>query len=129
MDMQITLSFKGDVPIYEQIETQIREQILNGTLEAGSSIPSMRALAKLLKVSVITVQKAYENLKHEGYIQSAVGRGTIVASISREARTEARKAELEEKLSEAIALAKSCSLSLPELQETVRLLYEESNDD
>lgn len=127
MDLEIILSFHGDVPIYEQIETQIREGILNGSLPPGSAIPSMRTLAKMLKVSVITVQKAYENLKTAGLIVSAVGRGTVVAAMSREALTESRRQELEEALQHSIQLAKSCNLSAKELLDLLALLCQEDD--
>ncbi len=129
MELEIVLSFKGDVPIYEQIETQIRSQILSGALEAGEAIPSMRSLAKMLKVSVITVQKAYENLKNDGWIESVVGRGTVVAKLNREARNQALQVELEEKLCEAIDQSKACGLGLEDLIGLLRLLYEDQNDD
>ncbi len=127
MELEIVLSFKGDVPIYEQIETQIRSQILSGALEEGSSIPSMRALARMLKVSVITVQKAYENLKKDGLIESAVGRGTVVAHVDRSAVLEVKRRELEEKIEEVIDLSNACSLSLDELLSLTRLLYEDED--
>ncbi len=125
MQIEIALSFQGDTPIYEQIETQIRSQILSGKLEAGTPIPSMRALAKMLKVSVITVQKAYENLRNEGLIESVVGRGTIVSASNHQAIAEARQRELEEKIEDVIRLAKESGLSLDQLQDLVSLLFKE----
>ncbi len=125
MEIEIALSFQGDTPIYEQIETQIRSQILSGKLEAGTPIPSMRALAKMLKVSVITVQKAYENLRNEGLIESVVGRGTIVSASNRQAIAEARQRELEEKIEDVIRLAKESGLSLDQLQDLISLLFKE----
>lgn len=125
-DLEIVLNLSGDVPIYEQIETQIRDQILSGRLKAGQSIPSMRALAKLLHVSVITVQKAYENLRHDGFIESMVGRGTVVAAVSYERQLEEKRRELEHCLEQAVALAKICSLDVQELKNLLDLFYEES---
>lgn len=125
--MEITLSFQGETPIYEQIETQIRNQILAGTLEAGESIPSMRALAKMLKVSVITVQKAYENLKKEGLIESVVGRGTVVSAANKQALNEARRKDLETKIEEVLKLSKEMGLPLDELVAWIRMLGEDES--
>lgn len=124
--LEIALSLKGETPIYEQIETQIKDQILSGKLDPGQSIPSMRTLAKLLRVSVITVQKAYENLKREGFIESVVGRGTIVATVSHERHLEEKRKELQETLEKAIGQAKPLGLSLQELQDLLAMLYEET---
>ncbi len=125
--MEITLSFQGETPIYEQIETQIRNQILAGTLAPGESIPSMRALAKMLKVSVITVQKAYENLKKEGLIESVVGRGTVVSAANKQALNEARRKDLETKIEEVLKLSKEMGLSLDELVAWIRMLGEDES--
>lgn len=121
--LEIALSLKGDVPIYEQIETQIKDQILSGQLVPGQSIPSMRTLAKLLRVSVITVQKAYENLKRAGFIESAVGRGTIIAQVSQERRLEEKRKEVEASLEETIKRAKALDFSLSQLHELLDSLY------
>jgi len=87
--MEILLALRSKVPIYEQIIAQVKQQILSGKLRDNDPIPSMRALAKTLNVSVITVQKAYDELQRDGYIDALVGRGTFVrtpdtASIRRE---------------------------------------------
>lgn len=126
-NLEIVLDFSKDVPIYEQIETQIRDAILSGRLAPGASIPSMRSLAKMLRVSVITVQKAYENLKKEGYIDSAVGRGTVVKAASHERELEARRKELEEHLQKAIRLAASLGMDGQDLKNLLDLLGEEAD--
>ncbi len=125
--LEITLSLQGDIPIYEQIETQIKDQILSGQLVPGQSIPSMRTLAKLLRVSVITVQKAYENLKRAGFIESVVGRGTIIAQISQEKRLEEKRKEVKASLEETIKRAKTLGFSLSELQELMDWLYKKES--
>lgn len=79
--MTLFVSQSSDLPIYSQIEQQIRRQILSGELESGTPLPSMRILAKDLRVSVITVQKAYENLTRDGFITTGVGRGSFVAPL------------------------------------------------
>jgi len=76
--MEIFLQLRSKVPIYEQIVTQVKQLIMSGALKDGDPIPSMRALAKTLQVSVITVQKAYEELQRKGFIESLSGRGTFI---------------------------------------------------
>ena len=76
--MEIYLQLRSKVPIYEQIVAQVKQLIVSGSLKDGDPIPSMRALAKTLQVSVITVQKAYEELQRKGYIESLAGRGTFI---------------------------------------------------
>lgn len=127
MDLEIVLRPGGDTPIYEQIEEQIRSAIISGRLTPGTAIPSMRALAKMLRVSVITVQKAYENLKHQGYIESAVGRGTVVAQVSRQTLLETRRQELEALLTQAVSLARDCGMDLEELSSALALIYKEES--
>ena len=82
--MTLFVSPSSDTPIYEQIENQIKTQILSGLLPPLSPLPSMRTLAKDLRVSVITVQKAYENLTRDGFITTGVGRGSFVATVTKE---------------------------------------------
>ena len=78
--MQILISNHTTKPIYEQITSQIKHAIMNGELKSGDPLPSMRALAKDRHISVITTQKAYEDLQRDGFIESAAGRGTFVSS-------------------------------------------------
>lgn len=122
-ELEIVLSLKGEIPIYEQIEKQIKDKILIGQLQPGDSIPSMRTLAKLLRVSVITVQKAYENLKREGLIESAVGRGTVVSQVSQERKRKEKRKELEDHLKKAIEVSKVLQMDLEDLQEMVATLF------
>lgn len=126
MDLEIILKPGGDTPIYEQIEEQIRAGVISGTLAPGTPIPSIRALAKMLRVSVITVQKAYDNLKHQGYIESVVGRGTVIAQISQETLRETKRKELEDLLEQACQLSRQCGLSLKELTEALETIYKEN---
>ena len=81
--MEIIISNNSSKPIYEQITTQIKAMIITGQLQAGEPIPSMRALAKSLHISVITVQKAYEDLQRDGFIETTVGRGSFVSAANR----------------------------------------------
>ena len=99
--MQILISNNTTIPIYEQIITQIISAIMSGELKSGDSLPSMRALAKELHISVITTQKAYEELQRSGFIESAAGRGTFVSSPNKELILEEQMRLAEEKLQEA----------------------------
>lgn len=111
MNLEIIVSSRKAVPIYEQIETQIEDAILNGVLKEGEVIPGIRTLAKMLRVSVITVQKAYENLNRKGLIFSAAGRGTMVAAVDQKAMMETRLAQLDDLLQQSADLAKAMHLS------------------
>ncbi len=124
-NLEITLSFHDGQPIYEQIEAQIRAQIGQGKLKPGDAIPSMRALARMLQVSVITVQKAYENLRAQGLIESAVGRGTRIAASSANRLQEQQKQEVKDCLGQAIARAKQYGMEKEELIKLVQTGWEE----
>ncbi|MGM9960327.1 MAG: GntR family transcriptional regulator [Allobaculum sp.] len=125
MELEIVLNANGETPIYEQIETQIKDQIVAGRLKSGDSIPSMRALAKMLLVSVITVQKAYENLKREGWIESVVGRGTIVAWIDEDRIRKEKRNELEDEIREVLALSQILGMTKSELIDLILDLDQE----
>lgn len=127
MNLEIVLKPGSDTPIYMQIEEQIRSAVISGQLEPRTSIPSIRALAKMLRVSVITVQKAYEDLKREGYIESAVGRGTVIADVPAQTIRETRMKELESLLEQVCACAKECNLSFEELVSVLKLMYHEED--
>ena len=96
--MQIIISNNADKPIYEQITSQIKAMIMSGELQGGDTIPSVRTLAKNLHVSVITVRKAYEELQRDGFIDTAVGRGSFVAERNREFYMEEQQRLAEEHL-------------------------------
>ena len=96
--MDILISNSSPVALYEQIETQIKSQILNGNLKPGNPLPSIRSLAKELKVSIITSKRAYEELEKEGFIETVVGKGTFVSGANSERLREAAMAEMEDKL-------------------------------
>ena len=123
--MDIIITGDSVVPLYEQIENQLKEQILQGKLEQGSSLPSIRMMAKELKVSIITVKRAYEELEQEGFIETAPGKGSFVSMANKEWLMEIRMSQLEDQLAEVIATAKGMDMSLEELQERVQLIYEE----
>ena len=123
--MDILISNSSPVALYEQIENQIKSQILNGTLHPGDPLPSIRALAKELKVSIITSKRAYEELEREGFIQTVVGKGTFVSGANSERLKEAAMAEMESKLEEIIISAKSMGLTLDECIEIFKSIYVE----
>ncbi len=123
--MEIIISNNTSKPIYEQITSQIKAQIMEGRLQTGDAIPSMRALAKSLHVSVITVQKAYEDLQRDGFIETTVGRGSFVSARNKEFYQEEQQRQIEEHLTQAIDLARSSGIPLSKLQELLNLFYEE----
>ena len=123
--MDIIISNSSSIALYEQIENQIKTQILNGSLKAGDPLPSIRNLAKELKVSIITSKRAYEELENEGFIQTVVGKGTFVSGANSERLKEAAISEMESKLEEIILSAKSLGLSLEECIEIFKSIYEE----
>lgn len=123
--MDILISNSSSVKLYEQIESQIKSQILNGTLNAGDPLPSIRGLAKELKVSIITTKRAYEELEKEGFIETVVGKGTFVSGANAERLKEAALAEMENKLEDIIVTAKSMGLTLEECIEIFKEIYEE----
>lgn len=123
--MQILISNHTTKPIYEQITSQIKNAIMSGELKAGDPLPSMRALAKDLHISVITTQKAYEDLQRGGFIESAAGKGTFVSAQNTEFIREEQIRKAEEKLQEAAEIGRSNGISLEKLTELLKMFYEE----
>lgn len=123
--MNIIISNSVEEPIYEQIVNQIKNQIMMGELAADEMLPSIRNLAKELQISVITTKRAYEELEREGYIATVPGKGSFVAAQNKEILKEMRLKIVEEKLLEAVEAGKSIGLSAKELEDMLKLLYEE----
>lgn len=123
--MEIIISNSRSKPIYEQITSQIKQMIMSGELKSGESIPSMRSLAKSLHISVITVQKAYEDLQKDGFIETTVGRGSFVRADNKEYIQEEKQREIESYLQKAIELSKENGISLSKLIELLNIFYEE----
>lgn len=121
--MNILISNANNKPIYEQIFTQIRDQILSGALAPGEPLPSIRTLAKDLRVSVITTKRAYEELETAGYIYTVPAKGSYVAEKNTQLVREAYLTRIEEHLQQILPLADSCGLGEEELVEMLRLLY------
>lgn len=121
--MQIIISNNADKPIYEQITSQIKAMIMNGELQAGDTIPSVRTLAKSLHVSVITVRKAYEELQRDGFIETAVGRGSFVSAQNKEFYKEQQQRLAEEHLQMAAEIGHMNDIPLETLQELLAMFY------
>ncbi len=122
--MNIIITNSGGVPIYEQIASQIKGLILGGTLKEGDALPSMRALAQDLRVSVITTKRAYEILESEGFIQSFTGRGSFVSAADPEMLKEQNLREIEEHLSAAADIAKRSGVSKQELLDILGVFFD-----
>ena len=122
--MDMILSNSSGKPIYEQITDQIKEQIMTGALAAGDALPSMRLLAKELRISVITTKRAYEELERDGFLENVPGKGCFVAPQNQELLREAQLRRVEEKLSQAVDEARKGGFALSELQEMLNILYQ-----
>lgn len=123
--MQIYIDNKSGAPIYDQIFTQIRAQIVGGALEEDTPLPSIRSLAKDLRISVITTKRAYEELEKEGFLYTVPGKGCFVAARSASLLREESLRRIEAHLEEAVRLAAACGLTRQELLDTMTLLTEE----
>ena len=123
--MEIIISSNTSKPIYEQITSQIKALIMSGELETGEPIPSMRALAKSLHVSVITVQKAYEDLQRDGFIETTVGRGSFVSARNKDFYQEEQQRQAEEHLQAAADIGRTIGIPLDKLTELLSIFYEE----
>jgi len=121
--LDIVISSNTGKPIYEQITTQVKAMIISGELKAGDAIPSMRALAKSIHVSVITVQRAYEELQRDGFIETTVGRGSFVSAQNKEFYQEEQQRIAEEHLQIAAEIGRANRISLEKLTELLALFY------
>ncbi len=126
--MNIILSNSSGVPIYEQIEEQIKSQIMTGELAEGDALPSMRVLAKDLKISIITTKRAYEDLERDGFIESVTGKGSFVKGINSDIVKENMMFAIEEYLEKAVDKAILGKVSKDELTEMITLIYEEKKN-
>ncbi len=123
--MNIIISNTSKEPIYKQIKNQIKQSIFKGELQEGDALPSIRALAKDLHISVITTKRAYEDLEQEGFITSVVGKGSFVAGQNSDLIREKRLKWIEDKLTEVVTESKTLDISLEELKDMLELLYKE----
>lgn len=125
--MEIVVSNKASRPLYEQIATQIKTAIMSGELKAGEPIPSVRALAKSLHISILTVQKAYSTLQEDGFIETTAGKGCYVSAQNQDFYLEEQQKKIEERFSEAIEIARASGISFDKLTELLTILYEEDD--
>lgn len=121
--VEIIISNKSVKPIYEQITSQIKEKVMNGELDAGDPLPSMRALAKSLHISVITAQRAYEDLQRDGFIETVAGRGCFIAEQNRDFIQEEQQKKAEVHLQEAAAIGRISGIKLDKLIELLTIFY------
>ena len=123
--MDIIISNSNGKPIYEQITSQIKSLIMNRELKEGDALPSMRLLAKELHISVITTKRAYEELERDGFISTVVGKGSFVAGSNHEILKEEQFRLVEEYLQKAVDIARGSGISMEEMEDIIRMLYEE----
>lgn len=123
--MRIIINNSSMIPIYEQIMNQIKKMISNGELKENDVLPSVRALSKDLKISALTVKKAYDNLENEGFTTTIHGKGTYVLATNKEIMLEETKKEIEALLEKAIVKAKQIGISNAEIENIFAFLLEE----
>ncbi len=123
--MHIILNNSSMIPIYEQLMDQIKNEIISGNLKEDEVLPSVRALSGKLKISALTVKKAYDHLEEEGFVVTVHGKGTFVAATDRQLAVEARKKAVEDEFSRAIEKAKALGLTCEEIREMVEIILEE----
>ena len=121
--MDIIIRNTGEEPIYGQIVRQVKEQILRGELKEGDALPSMRLLAKDLRISVITTKRAYEELERDGFLTTVPGKGCFVAPQDRELLREEALRRVEEQLSRAVDAARAGGVGREEVEELLDLLW------
>mgnify|MGYP001852565822 FL=1 len=123
--MDIIISNSSNVPLYEQVKEQIKNKIVSNELKAGEVLPSIRNLAKDLRISVITTKSAYEELEKEGYVETIPGKGTYVANKNTELIKEEQLQKIEGLIDTAVSIAKISGISKEDIQEMLDILYEE----
>lgn len=121
--MKMIISNKSSVPIYEQIKNSIINQIISGELESEDKIPSIRALANDIKISIMTIKKAYDELEREGYITQIQGKGTFVAQKNENLIKEKAQKDIESRLLEVVSLSKKHNIDIEEIIDLMNLLY------
>lgn len=124
--MKLIINHSSMQPIYEQIVEQIKNKVMHGELEENTALPSVRVLAKELKVSALTVKKAYDALEEEGFVNTVHGKGSFVAFANQELLLEEKKKEVEADLERAIRKGRSCGMNNTEITELFHIILEES---
>ena len=123
--MELFINNHASKPIYEQISDQIKALIMSGELQSGEAIPSIRSMAKSLHISVLTVQKAYDKLQVDGFIETTEGKGCFVSAQNQDFYLEEQQKKIEEYFNDAIEIARSSGIKLDKLIGLLSLLYEE----
>ena len=123
--MRIMINNNSMIPIYEQLIDQVKDEIITGELKEGDILPSVRTLASELRISALTVKKAYDFLEKEGFVTTVHGKGTFVNAADRQMALEARKKSAEDDLLKAIQKAESAGLQKEEIRELFEILLEE----
>lgn len=123
--MELFINNHGSKPIYEQISDQIKALIIGGELQAGEALPSIRSMARSLHISVLTVQKAYDKLQEEGFIETTAGKGCFVSARNQDFYLEEQQKKIEELFVQAIDTARASGIKLDKLIGLLTLLYEE----
>lgn len=123
--MNIIISNANNQPIYEQIYLQIKSAVISADLKEGDLLPSIRNLAKDLRISVITTKRAYDELEKDGYIYSVAGKGSYVAEKNTEILREAHLKEIEEHIRKILEIAPSCKLTIGDILEMFKVMSEE----
>lgn len=127
--MELFINNHASKPIYEQIIDQLKTLIMNGELKSGEAIPSIRSMAKSLHISVLTVQKAYDALQADGFIEATAGKGCFVSAQNQDFYLEEQQKKIEEHFTEAIGIARCSGIKLDKLTGLLALLYEEDQNE
>lgn len=123
--MHIILNNSSMIPVYEQLVDRIKREIILGNLKEGECLPSVRAFSNELKISALTVKKAYDKLEEEGFVVTVHGKGTYVAAADRPSALEARRKAVEEEFSRAVSKARSVGLNNDEIRDIVEIFLED----
>lgn len=123
--MNIIISNSSDKPIYEQITGQIKNMVMSGMLKEGDALPSMRLLAKELRISVITTKRAYEDLERDGFITTVVGKGSFIKAADTRLVREEKLKQIESLLTQAVEIAAQSGILQKEVEEILHILYED----
>ena len=123
--MNLIINHTSMEPIYEQIMAQVKAEVIEGRMTAGDALPSVRALSRELKISALTVKKAYDNLETEGLVVTVHGKGSFIANTNQELLLEERRKELEKELEEAVRKARLGGLTEKEIRESFEIIMED----
>lgn len=123
--MNIIINNSSMIPVYEQLMDQIKQEIISGELKENEGLPSVRAFANELKISALTVKKAYDKLEEEGFVVTIHGKGTYIAPTDKQLAIEARRKAVEDDFTQAIAKARTVGMEDDEIREIVEIILEE----